>query len=381
MARHRRVPRRKKPRIRRRTEPGAPPGSFRVHPEAPHCVVRVLAYGPDDLIENKDPNLDTIAADLDRWAVTWIDVSGLGDAETLHRLGGVFGLHPLALEDVVNVHQRAKVETYGEQLFIVARTATQYPQVDSEQVSVFLGKNFVLTFRESAADCFEPVRQRIRLAGGRIRSAAADYLTYALIDSAIDGYFPIVEQYADVLEALEDDIIADPKPVDITKIHDLRSELLMLRRWVRPHREALNALIRDDHPTISDETRVYLRDSFDHVIQLIDLLDTYREVCSDLRDFYLSTVSNRMNETMQVLTVIATMFIPLTFITGIYGMNFDRSSSWNMPELGWKFGYPAALAFMAVIAGALFWFSKRRGWLSPDGARRTGSSEDPPPKG
>ncbi len=376
MTEHKTHPRRKKPRIRRRTKPGAVPGSFKVHPEAQPCVVRIIGFGPDGFAEDEKANLDTIPQHLSKWPVTWIDVSGLGNAETIHRLGALFDLHPLALEDVVNVHQRAKVEAYNDQLFIVVRTATEHPHVDSKQISIFVGERFVLTFCESQADCFEAIRQRIRLAGGRIRSAGPDYLSYALIDSAIDGYFPIVDQYADTLEALEDDIISEPRPADIAKIHDLRSELLLLRRCVRPHREAINTLIRDDHPAISDETRVYLRDSSDHVTQLIDLLDTYREVCSDLRDFYLSTVSNRMNETMQVLTVIATIFIPLTFITGLYGMNFDRSFPWNMPELGWTFGYAWSLVLMAVIAGGLLWFSKRRGWLGQDDTRRS----DRPPR-
>ncbi len=351
-------------RFRRRTPPGATPGTVAVDPEASRPVVRVISYGPDDLQEQQLDDLRRLPDLLDRRPVTWVDVQGLGDAETIHRLGEIFRLHPLALEDVVNTHQRAKVEDYGEYLFIVVRMLAAGERLETEQVSLFLAENFVLTFQERRGDCLEPVRNRLRAAKGRIRKAGPDYLAYALLDAVIDAYFPALERYGEHLDELDDEISNQPAPDTVARIHRMRGELLLLRRAIWPFRDHVGELLRDPNPLISGETRVFLRDCYDHTVQIIDLVETCREMCSDLRDYYLSAVNNRMSEIMKVLTVIATIFIPLGFIAGLYGMNFDPDvSGWNMPELRWSFGYPFALGVMAAVAtGQLFYFW-RRGWL------------------
>ena len=279
-------------------------------------------------------------------------------------MGGLFHLHPLALEDAVNVHQRSKVDRYGDQLFITARVPADTVGFRTEQVSLFVGKNFVITFLEDPGDCFEPVRRRLRDDEGLIRRRGADYLAYALLDASIDAYFPLLETFGDRLEELEDEVIATPSRTTVGRIHDAKHDLRMLRRAIWPMREAMSQLSRDDTPVIAVETRVYFRDLYDHAVQIIDIVETYRELGSDLNDLYLSALSNRMNEIMRVLTVIATIFMPLSFVAGLYGMNFDtQASPWNMPELHWRYGYPLALATMAAVAFGMLLFFRRRGWL------------------
>jgi magnesium transporter len=293
-------------------------------------------------------------------------VDGLGNTNTIKQIGELFGFHPLALEDVINVHQRAKVEPYGEHLFIVTRlVALTAEHLESEQISIFLGKDFVVTFQQHTGDCFDPVRERIRTSRGRIREAGADYLAYALIDAVIDSYFPVVEQFADHLDDLEEEVAVGQSPTVTGRIHGVRNDLLLLRRSIRPHRDALNELVRDQHPLIAEETRVFLRDCYDHAVQLIDLLEVYREMCADLRDYYLSLVSNRMNDVMKVLTIIATIFIPLSFVAGLYGMNFNTALPGNMPELNLPYGYVAAVSVMALIAFGMLVYFWRRGWIGP----------------
>jgi magnesium transporter len=350
--------------------PGTPPGTVIVHPEAAPPTIRVLAYGPTEVLEEKIVEVRRVRDFLDKQPVTWVDVEGLGDASTIHALGEVFGVHRLALEDIVTVHQRPKVEQYGEQLFIVARAVYLGEQLDTEQVSLFVGKNFVLTFQEGRpGDCLEAIRERIRKRGGRIRDAGHDYLAYALLDTIVDSYFPILEECGERLETLEDEILLRPQHDTVARIHGVKRDLLALRRAMWPQRETLNSLLRDETPVMTAETRLYLRDCYDHSVQILDLLETYRELGSDLIDMYLSMVSNRTNEIMRVLTVISVIFIPLTFIAGVYGMNFDTEKSfWNMPELKWYFGYPFALLLMLTVTLGQLIFFRRRGWLgSPRG--------------
>lgn len=331
---------------------------------APHPVIRMIAYGPEEVIEQdvKDPR--EIRPFLGRWPVIWVHVEGLGDVEIIETLGEIFELHGLALEDVIDVHQRPKVEEYGQYLYIVARMAVPGAQLETEQFSLFLGPNFVLSFDERPEDRLNPVRERIRSKRGQIRNVGADYLAYALLDTIVDAYFPILEDYGERLEALEDEVVEHPDPRCVSRIHRIRRDLLMLRRAIWPQRESTNSLLRDVTPLITDETRVYIRDCYDHTVQLLDLVETYRELGADLMDVYLSSVSNRINEIMRVLTVISVIFMPLTFLAGVYGMNFNPDASpWNMPELNWYWGYLFALVLMAVIAVGqlvLFW---RRGWL------------------
>ncbi len=325
-----------------------------------------MAYGPEEWTERDVTDPQAVREFLGKWPVTWVNVYGLGDARILSELAQIFSLHPLALEDVVNLHQRAKVEQYATHQFIVAQMVSLAEHVDTEQLSLFLGHGFVLTFEERTGDCLGAVRERIRAGTGHVRAAGADYLTYAILDAVIDAYFPALERYGEHLEALEDDVIARPDNHAISRIRAIKHDLLVLRRAIWPQRDALNSLFRDAAPMITEDTRIYLRDCYDHVIRIMDLLETYRELATGLMDVYLSSVSNRMNEVMKVLTIIATIFIPLSFIAGVYGMNFNpERSPYNMPELAWRYGYPFALALMAAVAIGLLFFFRRRGWLGP----------------
>jgi len=347
--------------------PGTPPGTVIVDPEAAQPTIRVLAYGPDDVLEEKVSDPYRVREFFDKRAVLWVDVEGLGDAATIHTMGEIFGVHRLALEDIVTMHQRPKVEQYGEQLFIVARAVYLEEHLDTEQISLFVGKNFVLTFQEGrSSDCLEAIRERIRKRGGRIRDAAHDYLVYALLDAIVDSYFPILEEYGERLETLEDDILIHPQVDTVARIHAIKRDLLTLRRAMWPQRETFNALLRGEASVMTTETRLYMRDCYDHSVQILDLLETYRELGADLIDMYLSMVSNRTNEIMRVLTVISVIFIPLTFIAGVYGMNFDTDKSlWNMPELKWYWGYPFSLLLMLLVALGQLVFFRRKGWLGP----------------
>lgn len=353
--------------FRRRTEPGAPPGTLVPDPNAPQAQIQVLAYGPDAYEERPLPDLKEVPALLERWPVTWINVEGVGDAATVEALGKVLHLHRLALEDVVHVHQRAKAEPYGDHYFLVARMPGPEQPWDTEQISFFLGQRFVLTFQEGAAgDCLDPVRTRIRAGWGR-RSARPDYLVYALLDSIVDHYFPLVERCGERLDALEDAESVEPGrrlPNIMPELHGVKRDLVAIRRVIWPLRDAINALLRDTTPLIQDETRVYLRDVHDHTVQIIDLVESYRDISAGIADVFLAGVSQRTNETMKVLTIISTLFIPLTFIAGVYGMNFSyEASPLNMPELHWYWGYPAVWLVMLVTAAGLLWFFVRRGWL------------------
>ncbi|MBI1214654.1 MAG: magnesium/cobalt transporter CorA [Alphaproteobacteria bacterium] len=362
-----------------RSPPGAAPGTITADPDAQQSSIEVIAYGPDALHQNKINTIEEMPARAGAHRVLWINVTGLRDAELIQSIGRKFNLHPLAMEDIVNTHQRPKLEAYPEYLFIVTRMpvnpppdegtgeatpntdtpwATHTGQLETEQVAICLGKDFVLTFQERPGDVFDPVRKRLQAEGGRLRANGADYLAYALIDAAVDSFFPLMEVYGEKVEDLEQNVVQKPEFGHIAYIHDLKRDLLTARRAVWPQREMLNAVIRDESPFIGHETKLFFRDCYDHTIQLIDMIETYREIASGLIDIQLSSVSNKMNEVMKVLTIIATIFIPLTFISGIYGMNFE-----DMPELHLRYGYPAALAAMFVIAFALLIWFRRKGWL------------------
>ena len=358
--------------VRKASPPGSSPGTLvareRREPGAATATLRILAYGPDGAEEWTSTSVD----DLDRRAgpdrpgapvapgaaVIWIDVLGLHDLDALRRLGERFGLHPLALEDVLNTGHRPKTEDYGDHRFVIAKAVELGETLAAEQVSLFFGQGFVLTFQETPCRAFEAVRERIRAARSRIRGAGADYLAYALLDAVIDELFPVLERFGERLEELEEEVVADPDREVLGRIYGVRRELLLLRRVAWPMREVIQALDRDPSGLVTAETKVYLRDCYDHTIQALDFVETYRELATGIFDAYLSGLSNRMNEVMKVLTVIATIFIPLTFIAGVYGMNFDV-----MPELRWRFGYPAILAVMAVVAAGMLAYFKRKGWF------------------
>lgn len=349
----------------RRTAPGSRPGSIVVDPASPPPRVSVISYGPDDCDEVQDAPVDGVAGLLRQKPVTWINVDGLGDEAAIRALSDVFGIHKLVLEDIVNVHQRAKVEDFEDYLFIVCRMISYDGRLQTEQVSLIVGADFVATFQEREGDCLDPVRMRIRRSLGRIRSMPADYLAYAILDAIIDGYFPLLDQYGERMDELENRLSNSHARHAIARIHRLRSEFYILRKAIRPHREMLNSLIRDFESRFTADTRIHLRDCYDHTVQAIDIADTYREIASDLRDFHFTQISIRQNEIMKVLTIVATIFMPLGFVAGLYGMNFDSEvSPYNMPELKWFFGYPLVLAGMATLASGMLFFFWKRGWLS-----------------
>jgi magnesium transporter len=353
---------------KRHATPGTAPGTLRAPAErrVEEVAVRVLHYGPDLCDEtglatpaDLEPWLDRLAAAEPGDSVTWIDIVGLHDLDLLTRLGRAFGLHSLALEDVLNVGQRPKVEEFADHLFCALRCFHRHGgELGSEQITLFLLPGVVLTFQEIHGDAFEPVRERIRRGTGRVRRAGADYLAYALIDAIVDQFFPLLEGLGERIEVLEHELVDEPGPKTLEAIYHLRRELVGLRRAAWPEREVVSTLQRQETALVQDETRVFLRDAYDHVVQVLEILETYRELAGSMLDVYLSSISHRMNEVMKVLTIIATIFIPLTFVAGIYGMNFE-----HMPELGWRWGYPAVLGAMTAIGLALLWYFRRRGWL------------------
>jgi len=342
----------------RRPGPGAPPGTLVIDPSGARPRITVIGYGPDDWDEQEVDGPDAIPPLLGKWPVVWVNVDGLGDEAVLRRIEEIFHLHGLVLEDITNVPQRAKVEQYGEALFIVTHMVSQEQGLQTEQLSLVLKPGVVLTVQEHPGDCLEPVRDRIRKGMGRIRDAHADYLTYAILDATIDHYFPVLEEHGERLEALEDAVLEHSNMDTISKIREAKRDLLTLRRTLWPQRDALNWIARDECALIAPETRPYLRDCYDHVTRILDTIETYRELASDLSATHLAAVSNQMNAVMKVLTMIATIFIPLTFVAGVYGMNFK-----HMPELGWPWGYAGALALMAAIAGAMVMYFRKKKWI------------------
>lgn len=359
------------------TAPGAAPGTLAVSPDAAPPVLDVIGYGADAFEEFQLASAEALREYLDRWPVLWVNVEGVKHAETMEALGAIFELHRLALEDATHTIQRAKVEEYGSHDFIIARMCGQRAPIETEQLAIFLGRGFVITCQEGQPlDALNPVRERLRKGHGRIRAAGADYLVYSILDAVVDSYFPALERIGDQLEEVEDSLLARPSRDTAMRIHELKRELLTLRRATWPLREAFNVLVRDESPLFRPGTRLFLRDCYDHVVRQIDLIETYREMCSDMMDLYLSSVSQRMNEIMKVLTLISTVFLPLTFIAGVYGMNFDPDASpWNMPELRWYWGYPAVLLLMAAVALLLLLYFRGRGWLGE------GRGLDRPPEG
>lgn len=345
-------------------EPGSEPGTLIIEPDAKPSRIILIDYDEDNAIRKVDITPNACAPYIGTNTVSWMDIQGLGSETVLKQVGEIFNLHPLLLEDVVNVPQRPKLEDYNNQLLVISqmvRLKEDESGFDTEQVSFVLGKRYLLSFQEEELqDCFEIVRDRIRTSQGRVRKSGADYLTYLLLDTIIDGYFPVVEHYEDRIEALEDMIISNPDRDTMQEIYDVRRELLALRRLIWPMRNVLHLLMRDHHGIVSDEVQIYFRDSYDHVIQILEIIEAYRELAASLMDVYMSTMGNKLNEIMKFLTVISTIFIPLTFIVGVYGMNFD-----NMPELKGEWSYFIVWLVMLAVAGGLIFYFWRKGWFKP----------------
>ena len=318
-----------------------------------------IGFGKSGVVEKKGATLADVQALRRSAGVVWVDVTGVGDPAFLRELGEEFGLHRLALEDVVNVHQRAKVEDYGENTFLVMRMIDAAAPTETEQFAIFVGPDFVVTFQERPGDCFQMLRQRLCDPNGQLQKRGADYLAYALLDSVVDAYFPVIESLDGRLEAAELAIL-DNKPDTHTvhELHSVRRCLLELRRAVWPLREATSSLLRGEGRQFSRDVQPYLRDVHDHVVQLLDLLENYREMTASLLELHLSMVNHRLNEVMKLLTVISTIFIPLTFLVGVYGMNFKY-----MPETEQWWGYPACLLVMGVLAATMLRWFRKRGWV------------------
>ena len=342
---------------------GAPPGTLLSDPEAPQATIGIVAYGPD-LMERRDVEAHELSELRGKHDVLWVNVVGVGDVDVVQEVGRCFDLHALALEDVMHVVQRPKMEQYDDYLFIVARMDTIGEGLETEQLSMFLGEGFVVTFQEQPGDCFDPVRERIEKSRGQIRAQGPDYLAYALLDAAPDQLTPLVEVYGDKLSVLEEEIMRGRDPKVVERLLDINHDLDALRRITAPLRDTLLQLQGDGVPIVKEDTRVYFRDCHDHATQMLDSIDSWRTFGTNLMSVHLAVSSQELNSAMKVLTVIATIFIPLSFVSGVYGMNFNSAQSpFNMPELNWYFGYPFALALMAAVAfGQLFYFW-RKGWM------------------
>lgn len=359
-----RPPRRLRRPVRPRPQPGSAPGTVqRPQSESP-VEMRVMLYDGEHLL---DQTVDSLKQAFDLHAkpgVTWIDVVS-PDAATLTALGNRFGLHPLTLEDIADGRQRSKLEAYDDHLFVVMRAVR--PEADglfaAHQVALFVGNGFVISVRDERHGQFEPVRARLTVARGRIRERGADYLAYALLDSVVDHYLPVVDRISEQLDQLADDLLGPSTEAVVARVQDARRALGRLRRLSMPLKDVVEAMQREPG-VMTDETRLFLRDCADNALTILDSVEQLREAATHVMDAHMALVNHRMNEVMKVLTVMSTVFIPLGFIAGLYGMNFDGGiSAWNMPELRWAYGYPFALALMGLVAASLVFYFRRRGWL------------------
>ncbi|MFW6138515.1 MAG: magnesium/cobalt transporter CorA [Spirochaetota bacterium] len=342
---------------------GLPPGTL-VHigeRKTKNVRISIINYTQESYSEEQTEDMDVCFSYLRSPGVTWINVDGLHEPKVMEELGRNLSLHHLMLEDILNTWQRPKAEDYESYLFFVLKMLSykdEEESIESEQVSLVLGRNYVLSFQERQGDVFDPIRERIKTNRGRIRKMGADYLAYSLIDAVVDSYFIILERFGQKLEDLEEELLVRPTSETSWKIHTTKRELISLRKSVWPLRELINTMQRVEGELIKKTTLIYLRDVYDHTIQVIDSTESFRDIVTGMLDTYLTSISNKMNSIMKVLTLIATIFIPLTFLAGIYGMNFEY-----MPELEWKWSYPIVWAVMVATALSLVWFFKRKRWL------------------
>jgi magnesium transporter len=349
---------------KRSIKAGLPPGSpvYIGEPTGETLAATLITYD-ESAVHEQAIDIGTARVSVkDQPGVSWLNVEGVHRVDILQKLGDCCGLHPLVLEDIVNTEQRPKLEDYGEYLYIVVRMlslSSGTGRVMAEQVSLVLGSGYVLSFQEGiAGDLFDPLREHLRAGKGRARRLGADYLVYSLLDAIVDNYFAILEGMGERIELLQEELVASPGREIIRKYHHLKRDVINLRRSIWPLREVISSLERRESHLVSPDTVIYLRDVYDHTVQIIDTIETFRDMLSGMMDLYLTSVSNRTNEVMKVLTIIATIFMPLTFIVGLYGMNFK-----HMPELEWHWGYPAVLLLMALISIGMVVFFKRKKWM------------------
>ena len=344
-------------------KPGLAPGTL-VHVgerKIENIRIRAMEFDEQTINENEFETIKECLPPREKRTVTWINIDGLHDVDVMEEIGKHFGLHPLVMEDILHTDQRPKMEDFEDYIFVVAKMLSfdqERRELKAEQLSLILGENYVVTFQERVGDVFEPVRERLRKGKGRIRRMPPDYLAYALIDAVVDHYFIVLEKIGETVESLEEELVTNPTPETLQAIHHLKRELIFLRKSVWPLRELISGLERGEASLIQETTTVFLRDVYDHTIQVIDTVESLRDMVSGMLDVYLSSVSNRMNEVMKVLTIIATIFIPMTFIAGIYGMNFEV-----MPELKWPWGYALVWCIILAIGMVMLGYFKKKKWL------------------
>lgn len=349
---------------RKQSKVGLAPGTL-VHvgeKKAEKIVIRAWIYNSEKLIEKELQTVEECPALKDQPDMNlWINVDGLDKIEVIEKLGSYFGVHPLTLEDVLNTGQRPKMEDYDSYIYTVLKMMfldEEKEEIIIDQVSIIFGSNYILSFQERAGDVFNPIRERLKNPASRLRKNGVDLLAYSLIDAVVDNYFLILERFGEEIENLEEELIVDPMPDTLKAIQKHKRDMITLRRSVWPLRELINNLQRTESGLIKETTQIYLRDVYDHTIQVIDSIEAFRDILSSMVDVYLSSLSNRMNDVMKVLTIIATIFIPLTFIAGVYGMNFEY-----MPELEWRWGYPAVMLGMVLLGISMFLYFKKRRWV------------------
>jgi magnesium transporter len=348
---------------KRKIKAGVPPGTL-IHigeEKVEKVSITVIDYNEENLREKEIKNIKDIIPLKEKPTITWVNINGIHNVEIIEKIGDIFNLHPLLLEDIMNTGQRPKMENFEEYIFVVLKMIRYDDREDEvivEQVSLILGPNYVVSFQEVEGDVFETIRERLRNAKGRIRKKGADYLLYALIDAIVDNYFIILEKFGERIEDIEEELISESKVETLHAIQKIRREMIYLRKSVWPLREVVNSLQREESVMIEKSTDIFLRDVYDHTIQVIDSIESYRDVVSGMLDLYLSSISNKMNEVMKILTIFAAIFIPLTFIAGIYGMNFNF-----MPELNWRWGYFGVLIFMVFVGVTMLIYFKRKKWM------------------
>jgi magnesium transporter len=354
---------------KRSKKTGLPPGTL-VHVgerKAEKVRITLTAFNGEKYEEKQLVSIEETLKYKDKSGVLWINIAGLHEVDILEKLGGYFNIHPLVLEDVLNTAQRPKIDILDEYIFVVMKLLQYDPKedtMDSEQISLILGSNFVISFQEKERDLFDTIRDGIKNNKGKIRKMEADYLFYSQMDIIVDNYFAILEEIEERIDNLEEELLRNPTRITLHKIHCIRRELMQIRKSIWPLREVLSRLIRGESALIKGTTSIYMRDLYDHTIQIIDSNENFRDMASGMLDIYLSSMSNKLNEIMKVLTIIATIFIPLTFIAGLYGMNFKTDlSPWNMPELSMYYGYPAVVSVMATIGIVMLVYFKKKNWF------------------
>ncbi|MBN9256829.1 MULTISPECIES: magnesium/cobalt transporter CorA [unclassified Mesorhizobium] len=349
----------------KRSPIGASPGTLIADPAARRSELRLTLISPERSRTIEQASIDDVHANRDRWPILWLDCTGLANVDLIAGIGRIFNLHPLALEDVVNTGQRPKVDFFEDHAFIVVKMIDDAATHRYEQISLFLGGNFIVTFQEREGDPFDPVRKRIESsAPNRLRTRGADYLAYALIDAIVDSYFPPIEAAGDIVDGIEDEMLHKAHKHQMRQLHELRRDANVLKGVLWPMRDALATLIRNDAPFVKAETKIFLNDTLDHSLRQIELVETQRDMLTGLIEMHLSLMQARTNDVISYLTIVSVIFMPLTFLVGVWGMNFDPAASpWNMPELKAYYGYPSALLFMVLVAAGLIAFFKWKRWL------------------